>query len=507
LVNAIKEIKGSITKSQIYRPMADPKEVCRKDDIIGKSASQVPVWLCWIAMGSAGQQFLKNNASTDVALVNAVVPGGNSTMPISSGSSEIAVGSRVGVKRPSWERREPLSIIPANQIREAIVVGVSEATSTYTVMYDDDVRETEVDFTRFSGDEQPIDVEQSIYVLMAFALLDLATTEPCRLMKLNTLDIWKEGEPEKVLAEANIKVESLARTMRTKLNKANQLVGLELCLPPPPEDLIPSFMTSIGGMPCLPSWSEQERALAQQIMYAALMQLLQGCTVYSRHLAQVCGDYCGVLTSDLLAQSGLNGRSLDSWLDELALPALQAMNFLVAAGALSVCEVTVDCEREDCPRCRKIPQKAYTLSDAAQSMSALAAASRLVKPTWDALERCCIRRDIPCSRQRQQRISPASGRSHEEIHLNSNVPRTSATALALPGLRRTSLSDSRTCLTSGGGSCSGTSRPRSSSTTQVEKYRRRNAPVIWGSELGGSNRSCLRRSGSFALAMRNASGP
>lgn len=509
LVSAIKEITGPLTNSQVYRPMADPKELCCKDAIIGKNASQVPVWLCWLAMGSAGQQFLRHNASRDVALVNASVPGGgcNSTMRISSSNSDFGVGSRVGVKRPSWEPREPMSIIPANQIRDAIVVDVSEATSTYTVMYDDDIQETEVDSTRFAKGDQPTDAKPDVKFLMALSLVEAATTEPRSLMKLGTLDIWKEGQPEKVLAKANMRVELLERALMTKLRKANELVGLELCLPPPPEGFIPNFMTSIGSTACLPSWSQQERNLGQKIMYAALMQLLQGCTVFSSHLSRVCGDYCGILAADFVAQRGLDERSLDSWLDELALPALQAMNFLVAAGVLGVCEAIVDCENEDCLRCRRVPQKAFVLSDTSQSISALATLCRFLKPTWDALERCCIRRDIPWNRQRPHPVSPVSGGSHQELPLNRNVLRVSGVALAQPGLRRTSLSVSKTCLMNGGGSCSAPSRPGSESTTRIEKYRCRSSPVLWSGEVGGINRSCLRKSGSFALAISNASGP
>lgn len=312
LVDAIKKVTGPLTNSQVYRPMADPKEFCSKDEIIGKSASQVPVWLCWVAMGSAGQQFLKHNASTDVALVNAVVPGGscNSTMPICNGNSAVGVGSHVLVKRPSWEPRGPRSTIRAGQSRDAIVVGVSEA-STYTVMYDDGNYGIDVDSVCFVGIEQPTDTKPVQKELMALCIVEAATTEPCNLMQLQ--DIWKGGDPEMVLAKANMNPELLERTLMTKLRKVNEDVSLELCLVPPPADFVPKFMTHIGGIGCVLRWTEQARALAQKIMHAALMQLAQGSTVYSRNLSRSCADFCGIVATDFVALASGRDPLILAW--------------------------------------------------------------------------------------------------------------------------------------------------------------------------------------------------
>lgn len=329
---------------------------------------------------------------------------------------------------------------------------------------------------------------------MALCVVDAATTEHCNLMKI--LDIWKGGEPEMVLANADMDPKLLERALMTKLHKANEYVGLELCLPPPPEDFVLKFMTHIGGLPCVPRWNEQIRVLAQKIMHAALVQLAQGCIVYSRHLSQSCADFCGVVPTYFVAQSG-------TYLDELAFPTLQAMSFLVAEGVLMVHEVIVDCEHDDSLQGRVVPQKAFVQVDTAESMSALVCLCRLLEPAWDALELCCSHHSGPWHRRRQQPVRPVSGSPLSDLLLKENGLHISGSVLAQLGRGRTSLSVSKHCDTNGTGSCVGTGLRRSASTTRTERPRRRSTPVLWSAEVENKNRS--RFTNSVQLCLGNAS--
>jgi len=528
LVSAIKDIVGP-RGNQVYRPMADPRERCKKDAIVGSGATQVPVWLCWLAMGSAGQQFLKaaqgqlsappgvsapRGASKDLTIVSAVLPGGVCDVTITSCSSSaaVAVGSRVFVKRPTWESREPLSLVPANQIREAIVVKVLDSSLTtpemYTVLYDDGVEETDVDSTRFAFYEEPPS-ELGADMIMGLCLVEAATTEPCSLMRLDNPNIWKDGEPEKILAKAGMKPAVLERMLRAKLQKSDEMVGLKLSLSPPPEGFLQKFMASVGASAPLLRWNAQERALGQRIMYATLMQLAQGCIVYSNHIAQACGDWCrryaaqiNNTAEDLVVQNGLTGRALESWKEDLAVPTLQALNFLVAEQVLQVSEVVIDCEREDCARCKVSTQKAFVLLDASQgicALSALTAVCRFSTPTWDALNRCCKHHHGPWHRRRQPE-SPSNSTRHrpalanQELLVKSgSVPHITGMSLAQCGLRRHSLKDPS--LVDASKDCQSMVETRSAGT--IERYRRRKSPVLWGAKT--VNRSCLQHSGQLCL--------
>jgi len=455
-----------------------------------------------LAMGSAGQQFLKaaQGALKEMAIINAVLPNAicDVTIPNCSGHF-VPVGSRVLVKqqRPTQEIWDPLSIIPANQVREAIVVS-HDATqpAPYTVLYDDDVEETDVGVLRFEG-LRSLSLEPSFKLegdmLMAMCLVEVVTTEPCRLMKLDSLDIWKSDEPEKVLSRANLKPAALQKTVQAKLHKAGEIVGFEPSLSPPPEGFFQKFMASVGSSASLDCWGSQLRALGQKIMYATFLQLARGCTVYSRHLSQVSGDYCGILAEEWLkaldrktGTASPKGDMLESWKEELALPTLQALNFLVAEQVLHVSEVVIDCE----------PQKAFVMVDSVGTsqgicpMLALAAVCRFSAPTWDALDRCCMCHHRPWHR-------PQSGcrKAAMEQELLAKKGRAgivgATTPLAQYGFQRPSLKASN--------GCQNMSRPRSGSCTQIDRYRRRNTPVLWGAETAVAHRSVFQKSGNVII--------
>lgn len=172
LVDAVKQIHGSHSGLQLFRPMADPLEKCSKADIVGNSSSQIPVWLVWVAMGSAGRHFLDGGVPKEIMMVNAVVNG----MGSSSSGSRLGVGARVQVKRPSWD---------GYKVHPAVVVDVAEDESDlrtrYIILYDDDVEDTNVYEDRFVLDEEELvtnKMQDCVPAVRALCLLDMATTEP-----------------------------------------------------------------------------------------------------------------------------------------------------------------------------------------------------------------------------------------------------------------------------------------------------------------------------------------
>jgi hypothetical protein len=512
LVEAIKEITGPQSNLQMYRPMSDPQEVCRKDDITGSNATQVPVWLCWVAMGSAGQQFLKaaRDCPKEIALVDAVNPGAICPAGVPRlGNTPVQVGSVVFVKPPPGTIRDPCSLVPTNQLRQAVVVSVCD-TARCTVLYDDDVEETDVDTSRFDVNEQPSMLELDEDCLTAFCLVDAATMEPCSISKLKSSDIWEvrngaePGEPERVLTETG---KRLKANVLAKLRRAETIVGLRISSGSAPEGFIQKFMTCVGSADFLQNWTSQKRVLGQKILFSTLMQLAQGCTIYSRHLSDVSGDYCGISADYFMAHSGLTGDALETWKEELALPTLQALHFLVAEQVVKASELLIHCDRSHCYRCRKFRQQTFVLSENLQTrqLSALTALCEFSTPKWDALERCCVRYHGPWHRRYQLESSPNSRRNSCNGTHHRDGPVVAGRALrgrssSMPHIPKLTLC--RRQLTDAWASNTTdktVSIPHNASAPQIEKYKRRNTPMLWGASKANVSKMVLQKSGKLCL--------
>jgi len=269
---------------------------------------------------------IADSASTGAVSPDAVAE----TTSVSVGAS---VGDVVKVRHPSWLLESGTDLlVSADELRDAVVVkGMDADSQTYTIVFEDEVEETNV--------------------------------EPGRLV----------FEPKAPCRPGGGAVAAFR-------------FDVQLARSSPPAGFLQSFMSAVGGSPVLCHLTREERAFAQGILHTAFKQLAMGQVVHSRHLCETCGSPCGDITGHLAEQRTRTGSFHAAWEEELAQPTLEALEFLAAEQILNVSEAIVDCEQQSCALCSLSAQQVFVLQEG--QLSALVAVCRLMLPTWDALGRC-----------------------------------------------------------------------------------------------------------------------
>lgn len=458
LVESIKQIVGPKGNKELYRPMADPNEKCSRDEVVGRSAAKVPVWLIWLAMGSGGKQFLKSCRSVpkEVAIVDAVVPQGKGWekggffLADSAGDPGFEVGDRVSVRPPAWIRNSGVpSLMDPDRLRNGVISHLpSEEFPKYTILYEDEVEEVGVEVERISGNSSKAGTWIPPGTLEAMTLVKTALLQPSRLLRLvdpesRIASIWNRAvEPAVILQRAGIELMSEDGLVRARLSMS--MISLRLPECSPPEGFLQQFMEAVG--PAARGLDATGRHVACTIMHAALERVAQGCVVYSEHLYEEFHES----RRSIPDSETMTEESVNTWLEAHCQPSLDALSFLVRQQVLSVQQVVIDCQHEGCCRCKATRQQAFVFDGPralSVSIAALSAVCHLTSPDWDALGRCWER----C------------------LHTNPSV------ALAQPReqvvLRKRPVHDAAS---------SSARLRRSSSTSAITRYSRRSAPVLWG---------------------------
>lgn len=373
-------------------------------------------------------------------------PGPASPSPDSSLSRNYAapaVGDCVKVRPPGWTPSAKSSridsLFPSDRLREAIVVKAPDASSqVYALLFDDEVEETDVEFHRI---------------------------------------VFELGTPCLPAASASFQSSAYA-------GSRSAASGVRPTHLSPREGFLQRFMLAAGGAPSLAGQSVKERAFAQGILHAALQHLAQRSTVPSRHLYQT---FAGAAARDFATEHSLTGDLLTSWQEDLSGPALDALQFLAAEKVLHVRETTVECQEVGCSRCKVSAQQLFVLWE--PQLPALACTCRFTRPTWDALKRCHKR----CQRH-SRNMDSVCGRPPISPKLTPPRRRPLVPRLHLGDVQAAK----RQCGRAGSAALAGRAESRlacqpacsrSSSSTQLDRYRRRSLPVLCGAQVIHGNRS------------------
>mmetsp|Transcript_57961 Transcript_57961/g.102921 ORF Transcript_57961/g.102921 Transcript_57961/m.102921 type:complete len:678 (-) Transcript_57961:181-2214(-) len=455
LVESIKKIVGPEGNNELYRPMADPQEKCLEDEVVGSSAAKVPVWLVWLAMGSGGKQFLKSCKSVpkEVAIVDAVIPQnqdwqkGGFLLPDSLNAG-FEVGDHVKVLPPAWIRESGVpSLMDPHRPREGIISHLPSAEfPKYTILYEDEVEEVGVEPERLGASSPTRGRWMPPGTMEAMSLVQAAVLQPALLLRIvdpesRIVNIWnRTPEPAEVLKRAGIEVMS-EDDLKVACCASTSVIGMTLAVCSPPPGFLQNFMEAVG--PAARRLDATGRRVACAIMNAALKSVAQGCVVYSAHLYEEFHQS----RQSIPDREALTEESVTAWMEAHCKPTLDAMSFLVSEQVLSVQQVIIDCQQEECHRCKETKQQAFAFDGSRpHSVAALSAVCQLTSPDWDGLGRCW-------ERYRHMNPSLASAQPREQVVL-----------------RKRPLHDAARL---------GSAR-RSNSTSALMRYSRRSAPVLWG---------------------------